>query len=284
NGSYYVEVFAEPSYLELYDHFIEDRRVVDGTANTALDRALEGSRWLGHSHLQTIPGTTNFYWINAIEALKKIVETWGGVLLDLIALDDENNIAIKHIYLVPRFGNEMGMIIQPDYNAETIERRTLSYPITSMWGQGASLEIEDEEGNLTGGHTRYITFEDVEWKKSKGDPVDKPLGQKWVGDPDALSKFGYLENGVRLHREGHFSNQNYETPEDLLWATWEALQLNNKPEVVYVFKIYESDKQVLLGDTVTALDRTFGKPIEVQARVSGLEYDLLRPDEKTIIV
>src|SRR5699024_11414304 len=41
---YIVEVFAEPSYLELYDHFIEDRRIDNGNVQTALDRALEGSR------------------------------------------------------------------------------------------------------------------------------------------------------------------------------------------------------------------------------------------------
>src|SRR5699024_9932326 len=64
--SYIVEVYAEPSYLELYDHFIEDRRITDGHVQTALNRALEGSRWGGVSYLDSIDGTTNFYWINAI--------------------------------------------------------------------------------------------------------------------------------------------------------------------------------------------------------------------------
>lgn len=275
---YIVEVLAEPSYLELYDHFIEDRRIENGNVQTALNRALEGSRWSGHSFLTTTNETTNFYWINAMEALEKIVEVWGGVLFDIIALDDTNEINFKVIYLVPRLGGENGLLIQPDYNAETIERRTLSYPKTAMWGQGASLETDN------GGFTRYITFEEVEWKKSNGDPVDKPKGQKWVGDPEALSTYGYLEDGVRDHREGHFSNQDYDDPEDLLWATWEYLQLNKHPEVTYVFEIYETEKPIFLGDTVVALDRHYGKPIEVQAEISGLEYDILYPDEKTIIV
>src|SRR5699024_4883025 len=239
---YIVEVFAEPSYLELYDHFIEDRRIDNGNVQTALDRALEGSRWIGQSFLSTTSETTNFYWINAMEALKKITDTWGGVLTDIIVLDSKNDINYKAIFLLPRLGSENGLLIQPDYNAETIERRTLSYPITGAWGQGASLELEDDEGNATGGHSRYITFEDVEWKKSKGDPVDKPKGQKWVGDPEALSKYGYKEGNSRKHRFGHFSNQDYETPEELLFATWEYLQANKHPEVTYVFEIHETDK------------------------------------------
>src|SRR5699024_8600081 len=162
---------------------------------------------------------------------------------------------------------------------------TLSYPITAMYGQGASLEIEDEEGNHTGGYTRYITFEDVEWKKSKGDPVDKPKGQKWVGDPQALAKYGYLKgDGTRMHRFGHFSNQDYETPEDLLWATWEALQEEKDPEIYHEAVIDEVDKDVFLGDTATILDRHYGKPIEVQAQITGIEYDLLEPNESVKVV
>src|SRR5699024_7111974 len=92
---YIVEVFAEPSYLELYDHFIEDRRIDNGNVQTALDRALEGSRWIGQSFLSTTSETTNFYWINAIKALEKIVDTWGGVLTDIIVLDSKNDINYK---------------------------------------------------------------------------------------------------------------------------------------------------------------------------------------------
>src|SRR5699024_539482 len=47
SDGYIVRVQCEPSWLELYDHFIEDRRVENGTAKTALNRALQGSRWTG---------------------------------------------------------------------------------------------------------------------------------------------------------------------------------------------------------------------------------------------
>lgn len=377
---YIVKVTCEPAWLELYDHFIEDRRIDNGTANTAMTRALNGSRWVGQVVGEGFgDGSTNFYWIDAVEALFKIADEWGGILQDYIYLDDNNEIVLRVMYLFPRLGRDNGLLIQPGYNAETIERRTLSYPVTAMWGQGASLEIEDDEGQHTGGYTRYITFEDVEWSKAKGDPVDKPKGQKWVGDPQALARYGYLvdesepkdvlprdlslwdqypdgygtrisENllgekfvvvndrstpiyintihgaegstqyniaprteqefitngdinilisgndifeGVqlisylkeRLHRFGHFSNQDYETPEELLYATWEALQEEKDPEIYHEAVIDEVDKPIFLGDTGTILDRHYGKPIEVQSQITGLEYDILRPTEnvKTVL-
>ena len=285
SDGYIVRVQCEPSWLELYDHFIEDRRIENGTAQTAMNRALQGSRWTGVVSGEFGNGSTNFYWIDAVEALFKIVEEWGGTLQDYITLDENNEIATRIMYLLPRLGRDNGLLIQPGYNAEAIERRTLSYPVTAIWGQGASLEIEDEQGEHTGGYTRYITFEDVEWSKAKGDPVDKPKGQKWVGDPDALAKYGYLkEDGSRIHRFSHFSNQDYETPEELLWATWEALQKEKEPEVYHEAVIDEVDKPIFLGDTGTILDRHYGKPIEVQSQITGLEYDILRPTVNVNIV
>src|SRR5699024_11953435 len=100
--------------------------------------------------------TTNFYWIDAVKAIFKILDTWGGSLVDTIELNENNEIVERKILIVNRLGADRGLLIQSDYNAETIERRTLSYPVTAMWGQGSSLEIEDEQGQHTGGYTRYI--------------------------------------------------------------------------------------------------------------------------------
>src|SRR5699024_11782298 len=89
----------------------------------------------------------------------------------------------RNITIYTRRGHNNGLRLEIDHNIETIERTVISDPISAVYGWGASLEIEDEEGNKTGGHTRYIDFAEIEWKKSNGDPVDKPKGQKWVGDP-----------------------------------------------------------------------------------------------------
>src|SRR5690625_5680278 len=72
-----------------------------------------------------------------------------------------------------------------------ITRLTQSYPKTALYGRGASLETEG------GGFSRLLTFEDVEWSVANGDPVDKPKGQKWVGDMDALQHYGRRMIGGR---------------------------------------------------------------------------------------
>lgn len=281
---YVVEAKCEPSYLELYDHFIEDKRVNNGTAQTALDRALAGSRYTGEVTAELGNNTTNFYWINAVEAIFNIIEVWGGALLDTITLDNNNEIIERKIIIKERLGADNGLLIEPDYNAESIERKTLSYPITAMYAQGSSLEIEDDDGNHTGGYTRYITFEDAVWSKAKGDPVDKPKGQKWVGDPEALAEYGYVKSdGSRMHRFGHFSDQDYETPEELLQATWEALQQSKHPEISHEATI-NVDRKVSLGDTATILDRNYNKPIELQSQITGLEYDILAPNDDVKVV
>lgn len=449
NDGHVLKAVAEPAYLELYDHFIEDRRIVEGTAQTALNRALEGSRYTGVVNVQLGEETDNFYWINGVEAIFKILDTWGGALKDTIALNENNEIVERKILILARRGKDSGLIVEPDHNAESIGRDTLSYPKTAMWGQGASLEIEDEQGEHTGGYTRYLTFEDVEWSKANGDPADKPLGQKWIGDPQALARYGYknfpggrnlitkdsvstnnttekdyvytlsghpdnragisvshelfetntdyvitfkikklsgsitnigghssqiaqtsttqiycdgqlvqegvmwgsssieypddnethqyeirfktttdfdgdnptwhiqpnrliyeteyvaeiwdwqLEKGNKatdwspapeemenpyLHREGHFSNQDYDNPEELLWATWQALQEEQLAEVTHEAKIYEGEKQVNLGDTVALINRKYNKPIEVQSQITGLGYDILDDHEVDIVV
>ena len=97
-----------------------------------------------------------------------------------------------------------------------------------------------------------------------------------------MSQYGYQQNGGRLHRYGIWQDSSIEDPEELLRATWEQLQSAKEPEVNYRMSVqmlesipgHEHEK-VQLGDTVRAFDREFARPIEVQARVIAIEYDLL---------
>ncbi|MEF3330554.1 phage tail spike protein [Oceanobacillus oncorhynchi] len=261
-------------YAELNDHVIEERRFIDRTVDVALEAAAQGTRWQAVVEVELGRATTNFYRIFSTEALEDIINTWGGEIKDVVAFDERTNrITGCYLKLIQRHGKEHGQRLEIGHNVVEIEREVLSYPKTALYGFGSSLEVEDDEGNHTGGYTRYIDFADVEWKVSNGAPVDKPLGQKWVGDPEALKIYGY--EGGRKHREGIFSNQDYEDPEDLLHATWEALQKANKPEVNYRLSVNLFNEKVSLGDTCQAIDRKFARPIEIQARVIAMEYDLM---------
>lgn len=275
---------CEPAFFaELNDHIVVDRRFDERTADIALNAALEGTRWQGSVEVELGNSTTNFYYITSVEAIWDILSTWGGEFKDVIEFNEETNeITAFKIKIIQRLGKEHGQRFEIDHNINEIGRTVLSYPKTALYGRGASLPYEDDEGEHTGGYTRYIGFEDVEWKVSNGDPVDKPKGQRWVGSPDALEKYG-LEDGTK-HRYGIYSNQDYEDPEELLKATWHHLQeVASQVEVNYRLSVELFDDDVSLGDTATAIDRKFSRPIEIQTRIIALEYDLLDPDSTMVV-
>ena len=277
-----TEAVCLPAFSEeLREHIVVDRRFSNQSAQNALSGAVEGTRWIAVVDGEFGLESTNFYYETSIDAVWKVRNTWGGDIKDVIEFEG-NDISARKVKLLQRLGTDRGKRFEIDHDIEEIQRTILSYPVTALYGRGASLSIEDEEGNETGGHTRYINFADVEWRVSKGDPVDKPLGQHWVSDPGALQKYGRWHNGKLLHREGTWQNSDIEDPLELLKATWDQLQRVKEPEVNYRLTAhllehiagYEHEK-VSLGDTTRAINRRFARPIEIQSRVIALEYDLL---------
>ncbi|WP_430482823.1 phage tail spike protein [Rossellomorea marisflavi] len=270
-----ITASCEPAFMELKEHIVEDRRMVNQKANIALDAALENTRWNGEVTVELGLATTNFYYTSSIDSVWKILEVWGGDFKDIVHFEG-NRITKRTIQIVQRKGEDRGHRFEIDHNLEEIQRTVISYPLTALFGRGGSIKTEG------GGNSRYIDFSDVEWKVVNGDPVDKPIGQKWVGDPDALRKYGRAHENKLLHREGIFSDQDYEDPEELLHATWNHLQQVKKPEVNYRLSIHlleqlsEYDhERVSLGDTSRAIDHNFSRAIEIQARVIALEYDVM---------
>ncbi|PWA05494.1 hypothetical protein DCC39_18075 [Pueribacillus theae] len=273
-----------PAWIdELSENYVLDKRYQDKEAQLALDDALAGTRYEGTAEASLGLASTNFYRLSSVDCIWKIIDTWGGDVTDEVELEN-GRINKRKILIKQRLGANRGLRFEIDHNIEEIERTILSYPKTALYGWGASLELYDEEtGEATGGHSRYIDFADVEWSTAKGDPVDKPKGQKWVGDPDALLMYGRKHKGQLLHRYGEFSNQDYETPEELLQATWEALQKAKKLQVNYRLSVDLLDKKTELGDGAVAIDREFARPIEVQTRIIAIEYDLLDIDGTTVV-
>ncbi|WP_186819714.1 phage tail protein, partial [Halolactibacillus halophilus] len=269
---------CEPVFLaELTDHIVVDRRFIDSTADKALNAALEGTRWIGEVEISLGLSSTNFYYLTSIEAIWKTKNTWGGEVKDVVVFDEETNeIVACKIKLIQRFGADIGQRFEIDHNTTEIGRTILSYPKTALYGRGASLQTEND------GYTRYIDFEDVEWSIVNGDPVDKPLGQKWIGDPNLLTQLGY-ENGTK-HRFGIYSNQDYDDPSELLQATWNYLQDSaSQIAINYRLSVDLFNETVSLGDTAQAIDRRFARPVEIQTRIIAMEYDILDVEETMVI-
>lgn len=279
-----VVAYTEHAIYEIIDDIVEDRRVIEGSAEEAMRKALEASRWeVGVVDPTFGKGTVNFYYSNGIENLEKVTDRFGGELKYRVTLNaDRTAIEGRFVDLLQRRGADTGNRLEFTKNLTEVKRTVESSGLkTALYGRGKGEEIEE-----TGGYSRKVTFRDIVWRVIDGDPVDKPAGQEWVGSPTALAQYG-RENGTR-HR---FGTVDFETtdPEELLQLTWEQLQQVSVPYVTYELSVVDlenltgySHEKVRLGDTVFVIDRDLGMRIE--ARVLQIKRSLVNPEETEVVL
>jgi len=275
--------YCEHIFYELLDDIVIDKRP-ETTARDAMERMLEGTRWqvgivddLGISR-------TNAYYESALSGIQKVANAWKGELRWRCLM--EGGVIIRVVDLLAMRGTDTGKQFAYAKDILNIKREVdISGLATALYGRGKGVEIE------SGGYGRRLTFADVEWSVENGDPVDKPLGQEWVGDPEALERWGRPGSTGKRHRFDVFVDEDEEDPEALLQKTWEQLQQRKIPRVTYELDVisleqltgYERE-QVRLGDLVRVIDREFNPPLVVSARIIELERDLLAPENTKVVL
>src|SRR5690606_19970015 len=204
-----------------------------------------------------------------------------------VTMNSRNEITGRYIDLLSRLGKKTGKRFEYSKDLISVERQVdIKGLKTALYGRGKGEESGD-------GYGRRITFADIEWSVDNGDPVDKPAGQEWVGDPDALGQWGYWhEDGSRRHRFGIFIWEGgpeeitdmTQYKRDLLQATWDRLQEINKPLVSYKMNVLDLEhassgelkhEAVRLGDSVYCIDKHFAYDVRVEARVVEIDRDLI---------
>lgn len=282
-----TKAYAEHAFFEMNDDIIEDLRTVDGTADSAMIDALSKSRFKKGTVADLGLRTTNFYYESAISSIQKIISTWGGELKKRINFDGSAIIG-RFVDLLARRGADTGKRFEFTKDLVSIKRTVDASNLkTALYGRGKGEQTE------TGGYTRRIDFSDVVWNGSGLDPVDKPLGQKWVGDPVALERFGRIDpdTGKKMHRFGIFEDGEETDPGVLLEKAWNALQGTNTPRITYEMNVLDleqftglSHEKVRLGDTVFVIDKEFKPALRVEARVIEIKRDLVSPENTEIIL
>lgn len=282
-----TRAYAEHAFFEMNDDIIEDLRTVEGTADSAMTDALSKSRFKKGTVADLGLRTTNFYYESAISSIQKIISTWGGELKKRINFDGSAIIG-RFVDLLARRGADTGKRFEFTKDLVSIKRTVDTSNLkTALYGRGKGEQTE------TGGYTRRLTFSDVVWNGSGLDPVDKPLGQQWVGDPVALEQFGRIDpdTGKKIHRFGVFEDGEETDPEALLDKTWNALQSTNTPRITYEMNVLDleqitglSHEKVRLGDTVFVIDKEFKPALRIDARVIEIKRDLVNPENTEIIL
>lgn len=285
-GEMYIGVFCEDlSVVEMNDEIIEDIRPQNTDAGDALERALGGSVWEVGQVDDLGTGSTNFYYETVRSAVNKVIKEWGGEVRYRVELGKDNRIVGRYVDLFAQRGEDTGKRFEYSKDLVRVKRTTdLSELKTALYGRGKGEETEE------GGHGRRLTFADVEWSTDDGDPVDKPEGQEWVGDPYALFTWGRTNHdGTRRHRFGIYKNEDQDDPEKLLEETWAALQEINRPRVTYEMDVVDlerlsglSHEAVRIGDTVWVIDHQFRWDVAIQVRVVKIVRYLNEPEKTEV--
>lgn len=277
----------DQALIELSGNYVDDIRLYDTDPLDALTRLLSAgdSRWqVGDVSLTGI-GSTNIYHESVSEGLKKLSETWGGIFRFRVTMSG-NRITGRYIdwHDPSQWEDYTGVRWETGKNIRHLRKTVISSNVATAiypYGRGQTLE-EDEQGRDPV-YGRRIDISEVEWSKAKGDPVDKPLGQKWIGDPEALQRWGYRdpETGDLRHIFHVEVFEDEEDPENLALLGWKKLQEISQEWATYEAEIVDRSRDpryahetTRIGTAGILIDDNFNPPIEVRARVIGAEVNL----------
>lgn len=248
--------------------YIREKRPKNLLASQALEIILNGTRWEVGKVYSVSRATSNWYDNTRLEALSDFIEKWNVELKYRIVL--ENNIVThRYIDIYDYAGEDNGKRIVYGSNAVTVKAEENKNIYTALIGRGKGEEKVDETGTATGGYGRKINFKNVEWKISKGDPLDKPLGQEYLENKKATALYGF-SNGNPRTKIIEFGE--CEDPKKLLELTYNELLRCSRPQVVLEASVDKIGK-CGIGERINIIRRDIG--LFYTARVFEIERNLL---------
>ncbi|MFT9415695.1 phage tail spike protein [Leuconostoc falkenbergense] len=264
----------ELAYQELAtDGYIEDKRPQNQSALNLMKIALDGSNWGLNNVNVSGAATTNFYYVDRLSAISRVVDLLGGEIVFYIEIQG-NAISGRYMDYLARQGADTSKVFASGSNLLTVERQSDTSNIyTAILPRGKGEEIDNGEADTPDGYGRRINIADVEWKKSAGNPLDKPKGSIVLSDPDATAEWGQINGNARLLL------QTYDDIDDvnvLINSAYKTLQSVNHPQIQYSATVADVGG-LSLGDTVLIMHDD--RDLSYKTRVFEVKYDLLSPDQ-----
>ena len=144
-------VYAESSLCELLDDFVKDKVPNRATATAALTAALAGSRWAVGTCANLGFAGCWLYHMNALAALRKVCDTWGGEAEGVITVAN-GRVAMRTLSIVRSIGSWRGARFSYGKNLSGCTRTVLEDEVyTALYGFGAGLPNIDEQGAVAMG-------------------------------------------------------------------------------------------------------------------------------------
>ena len=249
---------------------IYDERPTNRPASQAIEQVLKDTNWTAGYVSDTGKNSIRLYYVDVFTALKRICERWGLEMQFFIEVTHDR-ITARYINFKTQIGVNNGQRVVYGHNALEIlkeEEKTELY--TALIGRGRGEEVSDGSESESGqaGYGRKINFAEVEWSKAKGDPVDKPKGQRYVEIPEASQLYGIVGGKPKV---GFIDFEEEEDPENLLRLTYQELERVSRPQVTFKTSAVYVDGQI--GDTVRVVRPD--KMIDYNTRIFEITWDRL---------
>lgn len=243
-----------------------EKQLLDVTAAEAVAAWLQGTGWqIGVSTAGSEKRKLRTYYQPLWEIMAALMDAYAIRIVPYYVMQD-GKIAGRRVDIMPDAGVYRGRLIESGYDADKVTIERINVPVTAVYPLGAPLG-EDEM-------SPYLTIAEVAWSKSAGDPADKPAGQDWIGDPDALARYG--RDGQHRFTVAVFDDIT--DPAELIRAGWDHLQTINRPKVIANGSLYDIEMidgavhaAIRVGDIIRL--RPAAVEADVEARITEIKRD-----------
>ena len=270
---------VESAYDELGAYsYIKDLRPQNRTAKEMLTQLLAQTRYSVGYVADTGTQTTNFYYTTVLASLQSVVNLFNlEITFDVVFDPIDNQVKKRMVNLYQQQGSRTGRRFEyGDKLLSVTCEQSSDELVTALVGRGSSVQVSEGTDGSPDGYSRKITFADIVWKKSAGNPLDKPAGQEYLEDPAATAVYGFSDGKPRI---GFVEFDKIDDKNLLIKATYDKLQELKRPKVS--FKASVTDVGNLnLGDTVAIIRHDL--KIEYLTRVYKVTHDLLNRQNNTI--
>ncbi|WP_429950272.1 phage tail spike protein [Enterococcus sp. AZ101] len=258
----FVGISFAPDELDSY--VVKNIQVTNESVKSTIQKLLVETEWRVDKLDANLPAITDdFSFLSVRDALKNI-QTQGCEILFKYKIDGIG-ITDKWIEVYREIGvKSKQRFTYGDKALSIVKEQDRNQVYTSLIGRGRGEDVGDGKG-------KRIEFTNVEWKKSNGNPLNKPKGQNWLEFPEMTKLYGIpLKNGGMRRREKVITFDDEESPEKLLQQTYQSLVEYSRPLVQFKTEILGGDT---IGNTVTIHrhDRNY----HYQTRIFKVKIDRL---------
>ena len=245
------------------------------TAAQALDAALAGTqRWQVDDVTIGTTGSASFWRLSGWEAMQKLVEVWGGEVIDYIEVLNNGTIS-RYVSLTDHVG-----LVSPsrrfDYGSDM---SAITKTVSDQLWTSRVIPLGAGEETDSGGYGRKITIESVN------------NGVAYLENTSVRSSTRVKYGNDYEYPVQTVENSECKTPADLkAWALahleeWTTPKVSYEADVVQLARAGLDPQGVSIGDAVIVVDKTFQDGgLRISTRVMRIEEDLLDPSATVLTI